>query len=498
MKQIKKRNIGLYIGIAAALLVLIGLYKVTGQQAFIRTALSGLTLGSLFFLVAAGLTLIFGLMDVLNFAHGAMFMLGAYIGWQFYTNPTFIFGLLPAILALSFGILLIPVIKPYLITLNLSPNVQKNLPKLLYVLAGLAALVAFWQFDIMDLAKTAMVAATVTNTANPLAEISAQEPMARFWIRPVMLVVSGLLLAVAVSKPGDKTEFAPKEKLGKNLILPIVLLVLLIVSILIREEAPKVVLLMNGNLRFALSIVAAVLFGVLFGAIIELTMIRPLYVRPFFIVLMTLGLSFVIRELVQLLWDPLAYQMSRPPLFSVTGKAATSVGEWLRNGSATINISGVVFPTYRLFVILLGVVMFVFVTLLMTKTRLGMIIRAGVQDPQMVEALGINVKQVFTLVFALGVALAALGGIGAAPFLPINPLMGDTYQMQGFITVVIGGMGSYVGAFVGAMILGMARAFGDYYALKLSLSPAIAEASTVIIMIIVLLIKPRGLFGKKE
>ena len=498
MKQLKKNKIGLFIGIAATLIVLVALYAVTGRQAFIRTALSGLTLGSLFFLVAAGLTLIFGLMDVLNFAHGAMFMLGAYIGWQFYTNPTFIFGMLPAVLSLSFGLLLIPLIKPYLIALNFSEKMQKNLPKLLYVLAGLAALVAFWQFDILGLAKTAMVAATITTTSNPLAEISAQEPMARFWIRPLMLVISGLLLAVAVSKPGDKSEFAPREKLGRNMILPIVLLVSLIVSILVREKAPEIVLLMNGNLRFALAIVAAVLFGILFGAIIEITMIRPLYVRPFFIVLMTLGLSFVIRELVQLLWDPLAYQMSRPPLFAAAGKAATSVGEWLRNGSATINISGVIFPTYRLFVILLGVVMFIFVTVLMTKTRLGMIIRAGVQDPQMVEALGINVKRVFTMVFALGVALAALGGIGAAPFLPINPLMGDTYQMQGFITVVIGGMGSYVGAFVGALILGMARAFGDYYALKLSLSPAIAEASTVIIMIIVLLIKPRGLFGKKE
>ncbi len=498
MKQLKRNKIGLYIGIAAALIVLVALYAVTGQEAFIRTTLSGLTLGSLFFLVAAGLTLIFGLMDVLNFAHGAMFMLGAYIGWQFYTNPTFIFGMLPAVLSLSFGLLLIPLIKPYLIALNLSEKLQKNLPKLLYVLAALAALVAFWQFDILGLAKTAMVAATVTNVGNPLAEISAQEPMARFWIRPLMLVISGLLLAVAVSKPGDKSQFAPREKIGKNLILPIVLLVSLIVSILVREQAPQIVLLMNGNLRFALSIVAAVLFGILFGAIIEITMIRPLYIRPFFIVLMTLGLSFVIRELVQLLWDPLAYQMSRPPLFATVGKAATSVGEWLRTGSSTINISGVIFPTYRLFVILLGVVMFIFVTVLMTRTRMGMIIRAGVQDPQMVEALGINVKQVFTLVFALGVALAALGGIGAAPFLPINPLMGDTYQMQGFITVVIGGMGSYVGAFVGALILGMARAFGDYYALKLSLSPAIAEASTVIIMIIVLLIKPRGLFGKKE
>jgi branched-chain amino acid transport system permease protein len=108
------------------------------------------------------------------------------------------------------------------------------------------------------------------------------------------------------------------------------------------------------------------------------------------------------------------------------------------------------------------------------------------------------VKSVFTLVFALGVALATLGGIGAAPFLPVQPLMGDAYQTQGLITVVIGGMGSYVGAFVGAMILGIARAFGDYFALKLSLSPAIAEASTVIIMVIVLLTKPQGLFGKKE
>jgi branched-chain amino acid transport system permease protein len=158
----------------------------------------------------------------------------------------------------------------------------------------------------------------------------------------------------------------------------------------------------------------------------------------------------------------------------------------------------VTFPTYRLFVIFLGLLMFAIVMIIMTKTRLGMIIRAGVQDPQMVEALGINVKRVFTFVFAFGVALAALGGIGAGPFLPIQPLMGDQFQMLGFITVVIGGMGSYVGAFVGAIILGMGRAFGDYFALKFSLSPAIAEASTVIIMVVVLLIKPQGLFGKKE
>lgn len=493
----RKVKPGLIIAVVLTLALLVVMFNYTGKESFIRTTLSGLTLGSLFFLVAAGLTLIFGLMDVLNFAHGAMFMLGAYIGWQFYTNPTFIFGMLPAILSFATGILVLPAIKPYLVALNLSPNMQKNLPKAIYALALVFLLVAFRGFDIMGLAKTAMVAVTVASASNPLAELSPQEPLAAFWWRPVLMMIIGLLLAVAGSRPGDKTETAPKEKLSKTLLMPAILLVLTVIFVLVRESAPEAVLLMNGNLRFVLAIIAAVSFGFLFGMVTEVTMIRPLYVRPFFIVLMTLGLSFVIRELVQLLWDPLAYQMVRPPLFNQPGRAA-SLGEWLATGASTINISGVTFPTYRLFVILLGLVMFIFVTVLMTRTRLGMIIRAGVQDPQMVEALGINVKQVFTLVFALGVALAALGGIGAAPFLPVQPLMGDQYQMQGFIAVVIGGMGSYVGAFVGALILGMARAFGDYFALKWSLSPAIAEASTVIIMIIVLLLRPAGLFGKKE
>jgi Branched-chain amino acid ABC-type transport system, permease components len=279
--------------------------------------------------------------------------------------------------------------------------------------------------------------------------------------------------------------------------MPAALMVLTALSTLVRESASESVLLMNGNLRFALSILLSVAFGFVFGAVIEITLIRPLYVRPTFILLMTLGLSYVIRELVQYLWDPLTYQMSRPPLFAQPGKAS-SIAEWLQKGSSTIDIYGATVPTYRLFIIALGIAMFILVIFVMTKTRLGMIIRAGVQDPQMVEAMGINVKAVFTVVFAMGVALAALGGIGAAPFLPVQPLMGDTYQTQGLITVVIGGMGSYIGAFVGAMILGMARAFGDYFALKLSLSPAIAEASTVIIMVIVLLTRPQGLFGKKE
>jgi branched-chain amino acid transport system permease protein len=497
MKQKNKKILKIIMWTAIILAVIGGLYLYAGKEPFIRTTLSGLTLGSLFFMVAAGLTLIFGLMDVLNFAHGAMFMLGSYMGWQLYTNPTFIFGLLPIILAFTTGIMMTPVIKPYLIRWKLSDNLKKALPNLAYLLAVVVLIIGFVGLDVLELANTAMVAATTTTVGNPLAEISAQEPLNVFWYRPVLLLVAGLLIAFASSKPGDTTEFAPKEKLLEKLAVPAGLFILTIIATLIRESAPEAILFMNGNWRFVISMIVAVAFGFLFGAVIEITLIRPLYERAFFIVLMTLGLSFVIRELVQLLWDPLAYQMVRPPLFAQPGKAASFM-DWLNNGNATIDISGVTFPTYRLFVILLGVLMFIFITLVMTKTRLGMIIRAGVQDPQMVEALGINVKRVFTFVFALGVAMAALGGIGAGPFLPIQPEMGDQYQMQGFITVVIGGMGSYVGAFVGAIILGMGRAFGDYFALKLSLSPAIAEASTVIIMVIVLLIRPQGLFGKKE
>jgi len=489
------------ITISSIVLVSIGLlvflYISAGQQTFIRTTLSGLTLGSLFFLVAGGLTLIFGLMDVLNFAHGSMFMLGAYIGWQFYTNPTFIFGLLPQILAFASGVMVTPIIKPYLIRWQLSDKWVKVLPKIGYLLGLITFVLSVLGLDILGLAKTAMVAATTATIGNPLAELSAQEPLAMYWFRPLLIFISGLFIAFSTSKPGNKTEFAPKENFLSKLLIPVILFLLAIVATLIRESAPEAILLMNGNWRFMISLLVSIVFGFAFGAVIEITLIRPLYIRPTFIIIMTLGLSYVIRELVQLLWDPLAYQMVRPPLFAQSGKAANLL-EWLQNGNTTIDIVGVTIPTYRLFVILLGIVMFIFITILMTKTRLGMIIRAGVQDPQMVEALGINVKAIFTIVFGLGVAMAALGGIGAGPFLPIQPLMGDHYQTQGLITVVIGGMGSYVGAFVGALILGLARAFGDYFALKYSLSTAVAEASTVIIMVIVLLARPQGLFGKKE
>jgi branched-chain amino acid transport system permease protein len=470
-------------------------WALMGQQPFVRTMLSGLTLGALYFMVAAGLTLIFGLMDVLNFAHGAMFMVGAYAGWQFYTNPTFLFGLAPLALALAMGLAAAPLLQARALQWPIPKRWQADLWRAL-VLLGIAVLVvAIAGLDVLGLAETAMVAITVGT--NPLAEATSQEPLARFWLRPLLMWIAGLLLALAQARPGDDTQVVDRQAGRRAAVTMGVLLALTVVATLVRESAALGVLKMNGDLRFFLSLAAGGLVGAGLGAVIEVSLIRPLYVRPQFLILLTLGLAFVLKEIVQVLWDPLAYQMSRPPLFSQPGKAENLLA-WFSGHNTTIDILGVTFPSYRLFIVVLGVAMLLGLGLVMKYSRLGMIIRAGVQDREMVEALGINVRRVFTMVFALGTGLAALGGIGAAPFMPVEPLMGDRFLMQGFITVVLGGMGSYTGAAIGALLLGLARAFGDYLALKYSLSPGISEASTVIIMAIVLLVRPSGLLGKKE
>jgi branched-chain amino acid transport system permease protein len=470
-------------------------WALMGQQPFVRTMLSGLTLGALYFMVAAGLTLIFGLMDVLNFAHGAMFMVGAYAGWQFYTNPTFLFGLAPLVLALVMGLAAAPLLQAKVIQWPIPRRWQADLQRVL-VLLGIAALViAVAGLDILGLAKTAMVATMVA--ADPLAEATPQEPLARFWLRPLLMWIAGLLLALAQARPGDDTQVVDRQAGRHAAVTMGALLALTVVATLVRESGAIAVLKMNGDLRFFLSLAAGALVGAGLGAVIEVSLIRPLYVRPQFLILLTLGLAFVLKEMVQVLWDPLAYQMSRPPLFSQPGKAENLLA-WFSGHNTTIDILGVTFPSYRLFIVVLGVVMLLGLGLIMKYSRLGMIIRAGVQDREMVEALGINVRRVFTMVSALGIGLAALGGIGAAPFMPVEPLMGDRFQMQAFITVVLGGMGSYTGAAIGAVFLGLARAFGDYLALKYNLTPSISEASTVIIMAIVLLVRPAGLLGKKE
>ncbi len=290
----------------------------------ISIVLQGLTLGMLFFLIASGLSLIFGLMDVLNFAHGSIFMIGGYVAWA--------------------------------TTEALTPSVT------------------------------------------------------------------------------------------------------------------------NSDLIFALSLLAGTLVGAALGAAIEYLGIRPLYKRPIFQVLLTLGLVFVFTELVKWIWGGSVHTMAKPE--SLAGAAF---------------ILGRPFPLYRLFLIVLGFAVLGVIWLLLRRSRVGLIIRAGVENPEMVQALGIDVRKAFTLVFALGSGMAALGGAAAAPFLGLVPELGIDYQLNAFVVVIIGGLGSFPGSAAGAILVGLGRAFADY-----QLSPLLARATVVGLMALVLLIKPTGLFGVKK
>jgi len=488
-----KNRAALFV-VGLLLVVFLAGYFLMGQASFVRTTLSGLTIGSLYFMVAAGLTLIFGMMDVLNFAQGTMFMLGAYLGWQFYTNPTFLFGIAPLVSAAACGLTTAAVIRPIVMHWKVSEQWQKRLPYILYAAAALIGVLALLGFDVLALSKTAMVA---TTTADPLAEAKPQELLSTFWWRPVLLILAGMVAAVVYARPGDFTQTVHRGDEKRGWIIAVILLALTVILTLVREAAPVTVLLMDGNWRFFLALIATTLIGAGLGAVVEISLLRPLYIRPLYQVLVTLGLAYVLRELAMLLWNPVAYQMVRPPMFAQPGEADT-LWAWFTTGTSTVNIFWVTFPSYRLVIIFLGVLMLVILSLTIGYSRLGMIIRAGVQDREMVEALGINVRRVFTIVFMIGAGLAALGGIGAAPFIPVEPGMGDVFLLQAFIVVVIGGMGSFSGAAIGALLIGLARAFGDYLALSFNLTPAIAEASTVIIMAFVLLVRPAGLFGRKE
>lgn len=215
--------------------------------------------------------------------------------------------------------------------------------------------------------------------------------------------------------------------------------------------------------------------GLAIAAAMERVAIRPLYGRPVFQILLTLGLVLVLDELVKLVWGPTAQPVpALPPALR-----------------GVLQILDHRFPVYRLFIIGVAAAVLVLVYLFLTRTRLGIIIRAGVEDAGMVAALGVDVQRVFTLVFALGGALAAFGGAVSAPFFGVFPAMGFENLLNAFIVVVIGGFGSFAGSAAASALVGLSGAFGGYYL------PKWAAAINVGLMALVLLWRPTGLFGRK-
>ena len=229
--------------------------------------------------------------------------------------------------------------------------------------------------------------------------------------------------------------------------------------------------LRTGSL--ALAIVLGTALSVLFGLLIERILFRHFYQRDHLDqVLLTFGLIYIFEELRSILWGDDAHGVKVPALLS---------------GSVplTDNLS---YPAYRLFMSGVCVALAIGLYLLIAKTRLGMKIRAGAFNRDMTEALGINIKLLYSVVFALGVGLATVAGMIAAPVSSVYPNMGSQVLIMCFVVVVIGGIGSVRGALISALLVGLVDTFGKV------LLPQVAGMLVYMLMAAVLLWKPEGLF----
>lgn len=497
-KQYRALLITLLVALAFIFLVTRGMEAKVG----VSILLSGVTLAALFFLIASGLSLIFGLMDVLNFAHGALFVLGAFVGLSTFMNPRLLFNTVCFFFTLTAGTVLAERFGMYLWRrLPTKRWVQVVWWVLLAIAAG-TVVVGLRGFPIR-----ALNAFNVTAVGGAVSTEQAQEPLADMLRRLLILFAGGLPFGIMLS-PKERHEEGARRPLWQTLALVVGLLAAGLAILLLRDRGEQFMLGLSVNLRFVLALALGALAGGLVGMAIETVFIRPFYGNPVTQLVLTLGLSIVMTDLIEGIWGEEGNPPMQPPTLFTEACKSDSIVSWFTEHCRSVDVLGRAFPTYRLFIIAVGVLVFLGVGLLLQRSRLGMIIRAGVQDSEMVQALGINVRRVFTLVFGLGSALASLGGVIAAPFFGVYPAMGAAFLLPAFIAVVIGGMGSYVGAAVGTLLLGLARAFGDHFvAAGINLpfvdtaikgSPAIAKASTVLIMAIVLLVRPAGIFGRKE
>lgn len=244
---------------------------------------------------------------------------------------------------------------------------------------------------------------------------------------------------------------------------------------------------------FALALVLALGAGFLVGVLLELLVFRRLYGREHLLqVVATFGLILIFNELVRIGWGV-------APQYSAIPKSL----------SGSVSLLGLDYPSYRMAVIGVALLTACGLFLLIQKSRLGMLIRAGADDRKMVAHLGVNIAILYTVVFGIGASLAALSGIMAGPLLSVRPGMGEQILILTFVVVVVGGLGSIQGALVGSLLIGLSDTLGRAYLgslLSLLLPPATVSTLTnalsstfiFVIMAVVLVLKPRGLFARRQ
>lgn len=230
---------------------------------------------------------------------------------------------------------------------------------------------------------------------------------------------------------------------------------------------------------FWLALLAAPLGVAVMGAVMEATTLRPLYKRPpLHGLILTFGLAMALREVVRPIWgkDTLVIQPDQMPAIA----------------QGSVPLLGLTYPNYRLMVFAFAVLIMLALWLFFTRTRAGIIVRAAVQDSEILDGLGVNVSWVFTLTFAASAALAAVAGVLLAPWFTVYPTMGVEMILLAFIVVILGGMGSIGGSVVAALLIGVVQTL-----LALKFNPQRASILVFAMMIFVLIWRPRGLFGKE-
>jgi branched-chain amino acid transport system permease protein len=228
------------------------------------------------------------------------------------------------------------------------------------------------------------------------------------------------------------------------------------------------------NFWFALIFAPIIMAG--FGAVCEVFLFRPLYkLPPLYIMLLTFGLMMALQDIIRMVFGSMGVPFAIP---------ASLMG--------AVNLGFMYYPKYRLFLIIVTAVFSLGAWLFLSRTRLGSIIRAGTDNSSMVDALGINISRIFTLVFSFGIGLAGLAGVLAAPIQNVTHLMGMDFLIDCFVVVVIGGMGSIAGSIIGGLIV------GEIIALGIMAWPPIANTLIYFFMAAFLLIRPRGLFGRES
>jgi len=212
------------------------------------------------------------------------------------------------------------------------------------------------------------------------------------------------------------------------------------------------------------------------GMFLERALLRRLYgLSILYQILMTFGIALIGRELIIILYGPVGKAFVPPDILS-----------------GVISLGALFYPNYRIFILFVSILLTIGMWLFIEKTKYGSIIRAGTEDSEMVNALGINISRVSTLIFGLAMAIAGFSGVLSAPIRGVEPMMGEAILGICFAVVVIGGMGSFMGAIIGGIIVGLSQSMVTL------IMPSASIIVIFLVMALILLLKPRGLLGIRD